>query len=270
MTQNVWLTDHPYLRLVGDFHAQVESVVASLPSLACAPNLESYVRDFRSGVPLLQSSTFTIELKPVEIFVEPLIDKLRCMHLPDVLAQEVQDLDAELRQNPQAVHRAVVWLLDPDVPSCSHSGLLRYLVWTVMARYLSRVVDVFGRWREEDHWLRPYCPMCGSLPAMAQLVGIDPGRLRLLCCGCCRTRWRYRRTGCPFCEMEDDHRLAALAIEGEKGLRIDYCESCRGYIKTYDGSGNEPLLLADWTSLHLDVIAHDHGLKRLAVSLYDL
>lgn len=32
----------------------------------------------------------------------------------------------------------------------------------------------------------------------------------------------------------------------------------------------ETLFLADWTSLHLDVIASDRGLKRLAASLYEL
>jgi hypothetical protein len=30
------------------------------------------------------------------------------------------------------------------------------------------------------------------------------------------------------------------------------------------------VLLADWTSLHLDVLARDRGLKRLAASLYEL
>jgi FdhE protein len=64
--------------------------------------------------------------------------------------------------------------------------------------------------------------------------------------------------------------LSALAIEGEKYLRIDYCQLCRAYLKTYDGEGNETLFLADWTSLHLDVIARDRGLKRLASSLYEL
>jgi len=61
-----------------------------------------------------------------------------------------------------------------------------------------------------------------------------------------------------------------LAIEGEGGLRIDYCEACLGYLKTYNGQGSEALLLADWTSLHLDILARDRGLKRLAASLYDL
>ena len=105
---------------------------------------------------------------------------------------------------------------------------------------------------------------------MAQLVGSDPGRLRLLSCGCCGTRWRFSRVGCPFCQNANDHRLSALTIEGEKYLRIDYCQSCQAYLKTYDGVGSETLLLADWTSLHLDIIARDRGLKRLTTSLYEL
>ena len=103
---------------------------------------------------------------------------------------------------------------------------------------------------------------------MAQLVGADPGRKRLLSCGRCGTRWQYKRTGCPFCEG-DSQRLSAVAVEGEAGLRIDYCESCSGYLKTYDGQGNETLLLSDWTSLHLDLIAQDRGLKKVAASLYE-
>jgi FdhE protein len=95
-------------------------------------------------------------------------------------------------------------------------------------------------------------------------------RRKFLACGRCRTRWCYRRTGCPFCENQNDHQFAVLAIEGEAGLRIDHCESCGGYLKTYDGEGSESVLLADWTSIHLDVIARDRGLKRLAKSLYEL
>ena len=79
----------------------------------------------------------------------------------------------------------------------------------------------------------------------------------------------FKRTGCPFCETHAQ-RLASVTIEGERGLRIDHCESCGGYLKTYDGEGNESVLLADWTSLHLDILARDRGLKRRAASLYDL
>ena len=172
-----------------------------------------------------------------------------------------------LRHEPQVSRRIADFLLGDETLTPPFPGLLRYLAWTAMARFLRPVVHAFDGWRDEERWLRRYCPTCGSLPAMAQLVGVDPGRIRLLSCGCCGTRWQFKRTGCPFCET-DSQRLASVTIEGELGLRIDHCESCGGYLKTYDGQGNETLLLSDWSSLHLDLIAHDRGLKRLAASLY--
>jgi FdhE protein len=71
-------------------------------------------------------------------------------------------------------------------------------------------------------------------------------------------------------DSQDEHPVSVVAIEGEEGLRIDYCEACRGYLKTYNGEGNEHVLVADWTSLHLDLLARDRGLKRLAASLYEI
>jgi FdhE protein len=64
--------------------------------------------------------------------------------------------------------------------------------------------------------------------------------------------------------------FSVLIIEGEGGLRIDFCERCRGYLKTYVGEGSEEVMLADWTSIHADMIAVGRGLKRLASSLYEL
>ena len=271
MTQDAWLSGHPYLLSVAEFHAQVEKALVGFPSaLACLPTWHDYECDYVAGVPLLRSRGSTIDLRPAETTLGALIGDLGSTTLPNKLGEEMRDLQAELRQHPRASQSSLAWLLDQDTSTFTHFGLLRYLAWTVTARYLSRVVEAFSEWRDEECWLRRYCPTCGSLPAMAQLIGIDPARLRLLSCGCCGTRWRYRRTGCPFCENEDDARLGILLLEGEKHLRIDYCESCSGYIKTYNGSGSESVLLADWTSLHLDIIARDRGLKRLAASLYEM
>ena len=167
-----------------------------------------------------------------------------------------------------ASRRIAEFLLGDETVSSPFPGLLRYLAWTAVARYLRPVVSAFGAWRDEERWMRRYCPTCGSLPAMAQLVGVEPGRMRLLACGCCGTRWQWKRTGCPFCET-DTQRLASVAIEGEPRLRIDHCATCSGYLKTYDGQDDEALLLADWSSLHLDLIAQDRGLSRLAASLYE-
>jgi len=270
MNKEDWISRHPYLRPLAEFEAQVEAAAVGLPpDFAPVPNWQDHRNDFRAGVPLLYSSRPLIDLSPVLTMLKSVVRKLAASPLPAKLAPEIRDLEACLDDRPLDRERAVAWLFREDAPGPRPSGMLRYVGWTLMARYLSRVVRQFDAWREEDHWLRNYCPTCGSLPAMAQLAGIE-SRLRHLSCGCCGTRWRFERARCPFCENRDDHQLGVVTIEGEEGLRIDYCESCSGYLKTYAGTGSECLLLADWSSLHLDIIAADRGLKRLAASLYTL
>jgi FdhE protein len=271
MTQEAWLARHPYLQPVADFEALVHAAASEVPiPSASIPWWDDYSVDFHAGVPLLQSARVSMDLDHAEGIIRSLVERLASRTLPGNLAEEIRILAVELHCDSDSSRRAVAWLLDADLFSPTHPGLLHYLGWTALAHYLCPVVSAFSRWRNEERWLRHYCPTCGAPPAMAQLVGIDPGRLRLLSCGRCATRWRYRRTGCPFCQNEDDHRLAIVAIEGEGGLRIDHCEACGGYLKTYNGEGNEGLLLADWSSLHLDILAGDRGLKRLAASLYEL
>ena len=271
MTPHLWLETHSYFTLLADLSAQVDRAAARCDVLdARIPDWEDYRTDFLAGVPLLPSTAAAFDLEPAGRMAGALLERLASGAPSEKLATETRALDTELRREPQVSRRIAEFLLGDETLKPPFPGLLRYLAWTATARFLRPVVSAFDGWRDEEQWLRSYCPTCGSLPAMAQFVGVEPGRMRLLSCGCCGTRWRYRRIGCPFCESADDHRLSALAIEGEKCLRIDYCQSCRAYLKTYNGEGSETFFLADWTSLHLDVIAHDRGLKRLANSLYEL
>jgi FdhE protein len=268
MTEDIWLVQHPYLRPMADLHAIVHSIVAEIPiAVIPIPAWDDYLVDFDAGVPLLLSKNAEIDLRPAECALTSCACKLASKHLPGNLGLQSQALATELRTNQNST-RAITWLLDDNSFSTSQPGLLQYLSRTVLAHYLSGLSAAFANWRDEERWLRNYCPTCGSPPAMAQLIGIDEGRQRFLSCGCCATRWRYRRTECPFCER-DDHRLVAFSVEGSP-LRIDYCTHCGGYLKTYNGEGSETLLLADWSSVHLDIIACDQGLKRLAGSLYQL
>ena len=270
VTREAWLAEHAYLRPAADLHALVETAARAVPlPSATVPHWPDYADAFEDGVPLL-SSTAAPDLSPAEYALTALLEKLMTCNLPGTLSEQPQAIAAELRADSEAPRRAIGWLLDRTTFDSACPGLLRYLGWTVLASHLSAVVAAFSAWRDEERWFRNYCPTCGMRPAMAQLVGTDPGRLRLLSCGHCHTRWRYRRTGCPFCEAEDDHRLAAFAVENDSALRIDYCESCRGYLKTYVGEGSESLLLADWTSLHLDVVARQRELQRFGASLYQL
>lgn len=270
MTTDLWMEAHSYLRPLADLSAQVDHAAAGIdvPD-ACMPDWEDYRADFLAGVPLLPSTAAAVDLEPGGRMAGAILERLASETSSGRLAAETRALDTELRREARVSRRLADFLLGDETLRPPFPGLSRYLAWTATARFLRPVVNAFDGWRDEERWLRSYCPTCGSLPAMAQLIGVDPGRRRLLSCGCCGTRWRYRRIGCPFCESADDHRLSALAIEGEN-LRIDYCQSCRAYLKTYNGEENETFFLADWTSLHLDVIARDRGLKRLANSLYEL
>ena len=270
MTHDVWLESHPYLQPVADVLLQVAIAAAGISnSRAHIPSWNDYLDDYQSGVPLLRSSHVALDFEPVEAMLLSLVESITSKVLPEELAAQCRRTRAQLRGERNAAHRAIEWLVGDGEFEPAHPGLLRYLGWTVMARFLEPLGNPFGCWRDEEKWLRGYCPTCGTPPAMAQLVNSEPGRSRLLVCGCCLTRWQFRRIGCPFCETLDDHQLSALAVEGEKDLRIVYCQSCRAYLKTYVGVGNETLFLADWTSLHLDVIARDRGLRRLAASLYE-
>ena len=271
MTQDVWLDRHPYLQPVADFQAQVSAAAAGISDArAHTPNFNKYIGDYKAGIPLLRSAQAAIDFGPAEVVLVLLVEILASMPLPEKLKEECRASAAQLRGETNAPRQAVAWLLGDEAFKPARPGLLRYLGWTALARFLYPLRDAFDTWREQEQWLRSYCPICGTPPAMAQLVGSDPGRLRFLSCGCCGTRWRFSRVGCPFCQNANDHRLSALTIEGEKYLRIDYCQSCQAYLKTYDGVGSESLLLADWTSLHLDIIARDRGLNRFAQSLYKL
>jgi FdhE protein len=269
-TREGWLEAHPYLQPVAALCVEVDRAAAEIeaesPGTLC---WDDYSGDFQEGIPFLQSSRAMIDLEPAGRAAASLVRKLSSESSSKRIAAEASALDAELRSDPEAPRRIVAWLLGDESFAPPSPGLLRYLGWTVMSRYLRPVRAAFDQWRDDERWLRNYCPTCGSAPAMAQLIGLDQGRKRLLVCGRCDTRWLFKRTECPFCG-NDPQRLATLSVEGDAGLRIDYCESCKGYLKAYAGEGNEALLLSDWSSLHLDLLAYDRGLKRLAASLYEL
>ena len=262
-----WLENHPYLRPIAGLCARVDRAVSELGLAEVAPPApDGYRDDFEAGIPLLSSQNARVDLEPAAAAVVGLVRSLRAGPLPDSISGEVSALAAELARNPELCRRIVPFLLGDDSVETASPGLLRFLGWTALARALRTVVEGFAGWRDEERWLRRYCPTCGAGPAMGQIAGTEPARHRLLCCGRCRTRWRWRRTQCPFCE-NDSHRLAGIRVDGEPALRVDHCTECRGYLKTYVGQGEEALLLADWTSLHLDLLAHERGLERKATSL---
>jgi len=267
---DAWLAAHEYLRPVAELSALAERAAEELGvDGAPVPSASERKEELAAGVPLLRGERVVVDLEPAGALAAALVRAVASRAPEGRLREEAAALVAALGSAPDAGRRIAGFLLGDESWSPPSPGLLRYLGWTAAARWLRPVAAAFERSGEDELWGRRYCPTCGSAPAMAHLSESESSRARRLCCGLCGTRWQYPRTRCPFCE-EDSQKLSIVAVQGEGGLRIDWCPACRGYLKTYAGRGDEALMLSDWSSLHLDIAAEQRGLERRADSLYEL
>jgi FdhE protein len=110
-------------------------------------------------------------------------------------------------------------------------------------------------------WERGYCPICGCVPVLAELRGLEQGRY--LRCGLCAASWELIRLQCPFCASRDHRDLGYFQVAGEETrFRVATCDGCRRYLKTVSTLSELSgpcLLAADAATLHLDLAAADRG-----------
>ena len=169
MNPDAWLETHSYLRPVADLSLEVNRAAAGIAILdAGIPDWEDYRADFLAGVPLLSSANAAVDLEPGGRMAVALLRSLAAGTASGWLAADASTLDAELRHEPQIENRIADFLLGDDTLTPSSPGLLRYVSWMAMARFLRPVVKGFDGWRDEERLLRRNCPTCGSYPAMSQ------------------------------------------------------------------------------------------------------
>jgi FdhE protein len=113
-------------------------------------------------------------------------------------------------------------------------------------------------------WLHGYCPICGAWPALAETRGLD--RSRRLRCGRCSSDWAIPVLRCPYCDEMRHAQLHALVPEAdEQTRRVDVCETCKGYVKTFATLQALPfrsLATMDLATVELDIMAQDRGYAR--------
>ena len=116
-----------------------------------------------------------------------------------------------------------------------------------------------------NRWLKHYCPVCGSSAQMAKLEK-DTGK-RMLFCLLCGSEWAFMRVKCPFCSSEEQKSLRFLEEE-KSPYRIDLCETCKRYIKTFDerkGGATKGVFIPsveDLATMYLDIVAEKEGFER--------
>ncbi len=125
-----------------------------------------------------------------------------------------------------------------------------------------------------EQWAGRACPACGGLPQVSviapesgEFMGGSP---RSLVCGRCAGWWTFARATCAWCGEDDPRKVAPFVPEGG-AARIDACETCGVYVKTFDlrqaGAVAVVPLVDDVATLTLDLWAREQGLSRPVVSL---
>lgn len=116
--------------------------------------------------------------------------------------------------------------------------------------------------RHEGH-----CPACGSAPIVSYRKELPEtnGGARFLVCGLCGTDWPFNRIRCPSCQEEDPAKLPGFQSDVHKNVRIEACETCRGYVKSLDLTLDARPLpeVDDLVSLAMDLWAIEEGWTRL-------
>jgi FdhE protein len=268
-----WVDAHPYLKSIAQFHSALEATVsrAAIDSVPL-PDFNTFRREFAEGTPLLRSSCRLQFAKPATTLVGRLAETTAAENASEKVTQAAREIQTWTTQEPEEAQNVIEQLiLGRDIEDVTRGPeLLRLLTWTAMRRVLQEVTRSYDDWRSGKTWMREYCPTCGVLPVLAQLLSMGNARERAFVCGRCQTQWIYKRIGCPYCRSTNPSSMVVLEIEGENSLRLDACNECKGYTKTYTGTGQETMFRADWTTLHLDALATQQGFARLGTSLYEI
>jgi FdhE protein len=187
--------------------------------------------------------------------------------VPDTLAAAGPPLAAASELERMAVVDA--WLEDP----LTVDPLTGFWVGVAAGPVLEEARAVItGPSREQ--WTGRACPACGGLPQVSviapesgEFMGGSP---RSLICGRCAGWWTFPRAMCAWCG-EDDPRKVAPFVPESGAARIDACETCSVYVKTFDlrqaGGVAVVPLVDDVATLTLDLWAREQGLHRPVVSL---
>lgn len=125
-----------------------------------------------------------------------------------------------------------------------------------------------------EQWRGSACPLCGG-EAQVSVIAAETGEFmggspRSLVCGRCATWWSFPRAVCAVCGEEDPRNLGSYFGEDQRWVRVDACETCHGYVKTFDlreaGGRDVVPLVDDVATLTLDLWAGEQGLARPSAS----
>jgi FdhE protein len=254
---------YPFLEALFLIQTQVKSSLKLVPLQLSSDLVET---KWAEGFPLLRRWGFPLDSEAAETVLAQVKD-----HIPES-NQEFRKVHAALNQAFEChpAQKAAVWqsFLQHDwepweewvkTEGVNMSSLL-FLARSCLRPSLEWVAeDLLRRFPLPGTWLKGYCPICGSLPALLFLSGEGE---RKAYCSWCGTIWGLHRLQCPYCDNRYHESLGYLFAEAEPHYRAHYCRLCKHYFKQIDARErlDFPYLpLEEWTTLHLDLLAQQAG-----------
>jgi FdhE protein len=110
-------------------------------------------------------------------------------------------------------------------------------------------------------WPHGYCPICGSWPALAEVVDTH----RVLRCSFCAFAWELPTYACVYCGEAGERFVTAAPNVERTDRRIEACAACGAYLKAVEVPqlSTFPLLpIADLETMDLDMAAMERGYAR--------
>jgi formate dehydrogenase accessory protein FdhE len=226
------------------------------------------VATYQAG--LLERWLPVVERPPASTLRAAIDASLPISAVGDALAWLERDAPDGIRRALPAIRRmdAAGWraqldtllsgVVEEETPEAAAAFVLEMLVQPLAEHLSEGFVPASG-----GHAAR--CPFCVGAPVAGILREEGQGARRYLLCGVCLSEWGFGRVGCAACGERAFDALPVFTAEEAPGVRIDGCDTCRRYLKTFDLStdGLQVPLADDLATVTLDLWAREQGYGRI-------
>ena len=272
-----FLKQHPFLAETERIHRLVDEAVGT-PEPIQLPE-RAVTKTLTEKLPILQQETYRRRMvRAVYLMQEEVFARIVEADVPSLMQESAREYLAVLKKLRKAAKEEfIIAVLTQDKEAFAalceqhalNEGFIRSTIWRMIAALVPTELKEPDGWnpdRDRPRFRENYCPVCGRRPVLAELRKYREGRTRDLICGGCGTRWLYARVGCVYCGNTNLEKMHTLEPTDSDLMRLDICDVCDSYIKTYRGPANgsdaDAIYRQDWASVHLDLLAEEKGLHK--------
>ena len=272
-----FLKKHPFLAETERVYRLVDAAVGT-PEPIQLPE-RAVTKTLAEKLPILQQETYRRRMvRAVYLLQEKVFANIAEADVPTLMQESAHAYLAALKSMRKGEKEQLITeVLTQDkaafAATCEaralNEGFVRSTIWRIIAHLTPPALKEPETWApdaDRPEFRENFCPVCGRRPVVADLRKHREGRIRHLVCGGCGTRWIYARVGCVYCGNTDLQKMHTLEPEDSDIMRLDVCDACHHYIKTYrgpvEGSPEDAIYRQDWASVHLDLLAEEKGLHK--------